>query len=85
MASSSGYIPSVQEIGAIFGGSLIGYLGGRYLVSFFLTPSLYVSSILLLIPRFILGAGTAPYYIIMFFLGITLGGAYNVISTSMCI
>jgi OPA family glycerol-3-phosphate transporter-like MFS transporter 3 len=82
MTSFSGYIPSMMDCGTFTGGIVIGYLGDKFKKrSLFLTPMIFVSMSMMLLAKFVLSDEPTPYFFVIFFMGIGLGGPYNIIGT----
>jgi sugar phosphate permease len=79
MGSQTGYIPSMSDVGTIVGGIIIGYLGDKYARSYFLAPMMYFSAVMMLIVKIFLTNNPAPYYVVIFLMGLGLGGPYNII------
>jgi hypothetical protein len=46
---------------------------------------LFISALLMFVVNFFLGSSPAPYYFLMFLIGIFLGGPYNIISAASAI
>ena len=86
LASQNGYISSMVDTGSFIGGLLIGYLGDRLqLRALFLSPLLFLSSIVMFCSAYFLSNVAWQYYIAMFLVGITIGGPYNIIGAVITI
>lgn len=44
-------------------------------------PCMFISTILMAIVAFVLKGNSLPYYFLIFFIGLTFGGCYNVCGT----
>jgi OPA family glycerol-3-phosphate transporter-like MFS transporter 3 len=74
------------DIGTFIGGMGVGYLGDRYSYrALFLTPFLALSSIVMFIVSFALTDVAWTYYLALFFIGLMIGGPYNIIGTAITI
>jgi sugar phosphate permease len=83
MKENSGYIPSMLDLGTFIGAILIGYLGDRLKKrSLFLAPFIFFSSIMMLIATLFLSNNPLPYFLVIFLIGMGLGGPYNIIGTN---
>jgi MFS family permease len=86
LKSQSGYIAAMVDTGSFIGGLVIGHLGDRYQFrAIFLSPLLFVSSIVMFCSAFFLTDVAWEYYVSMFLVGITIGGPYNIIGTVITI
>jgi sugar phosphate permease len=80
MSGYSGYIPAMMDCGTFLGGVLVGFLGDRFgKRSLFLSPLMVLSCLMMLIAKFLLSDVPLPYFFIIFFMGLGLGGPYNII------
>jgi OPA family glycerol-3-phosphate transporter-like MFS transporter 3 len=74
------------DVGAFIGGVVVGFLGDKYSYrAIFLSPLLFLGSILMFIVYKYLGQTPLPYYFLMVFIGFTMGGPYNVIGSAIAI
>lgn len=80
MVNDSGYIPSMMDFGTFIGGVAVGYLGDRFgKRSLFLAPLMLLSTMMMLVAKFLLSDVPLPYFFVIFFMGLGLGGPYNII------
>jgi len=81
-----GYIAAMVDTGSFIGGLTIGYLGDKLQYrALFLSPLLFVSSIVMFCSAYFLTNVAWEYYLAMFLVGITIGGPYNIIGTVITI
>ena len=74
------------DTGSFIGGLLIGYLGDKLkLRALFLSPLLFLSSIVMFCSAYFLSNIAWQYYLAMFLVGITIGGPYNIIGAVITI
>jgi MFS family permease len=74
------------DVGALFGGMLVGHLGDIYqLRALFLSPLLFLGSIVMFIVSQALDEYALPYYFLMCLIGIFTGGPYNVIGSAIAV
>jgi OPA family glycerol-3-phosphate transporter-like MFS transporter 3 len=86
MAKDAGYIPSMMDCGTFFGGIFIGYLGDYMKKrSLSLAPFIFFSTAMMLVALLFLSEHPLPYFFVIFFMGIRLGGPYNIIGTVIAI
>jgi OPA family glycerol-3-phosphate transporter-like MFS transporter 3 len=86
LESQKGYISAMVDTGSFIGGLAIGYLGDKYKYrAIFLSPLLFLSSVVMFASAYFLTNAAVEYYIAMFLVGITIGGPYNIIGTVITI
>lgn len=74
------------DVGSLIGGMLVGHLGDIYkLRALFLSPLLFLGSVVMLIVSQVLKDYSLPYYFLMFLIGIFTGGPYNVIGSAIAV
>jgi sugar phosphate permease len=74
------------DTGSFIGGLIIGYLGDKYKYrAIFLSPLLFLSSIVMFSTAYFINDIVWEYYVAMFLIGITIGGPYNIIGTVITI
>jgi MFS family permease len=74
------------DVGTCVGGIFIGYLGDRFSHrALFLSPSFFISSILMFIVSFAKIHSSWLYYLAMLLIGVLAGGPYNIIGTAITI
>ena len=74
----------MYSYGTIIGGIILGYISDKiHCRAILIFPSLIICAALLLIVYKLLDTEVLPYYFLIFFIGIFLGGPYNTI-TSAC-
>jgi sugar phosphate permease len=84
MAEYSGYIPSMIDVGTFIGGILLGYLGDRMgKRSLLLAPFIFFSCIMMLVTTLFLKSNPIPYFFVVLLIGVSLGGPYNIIGTTV--
>lgn len=78
--NDSGYIPAMMDCGTFLGSVVVGYLGDRIgKRSLFLAPLMLLSTLMMLVGKFLLDEQPLPYFFVIFFMGLGLGGPYNII------
>lgn len=86
LTSEKGYISAMVDIGALFGGMLVGHLGDIYKFrALFLSPLLLLGSIVMFVVSQALNEYSLPYYFLMFLIGFFTGGPYNVIGSAIAV
>jgi MFS family permease len=74
------------DTGSFIGGLVIGHLGDKLQYrALFLSPLLFVSSVLMFCSAYFLTDISWEYYFSMFFVGVTIGGPYNIIGAVITI
>ncbi len=74
------------DIGSFIGGLTIGYFSDKTgYRALFLSPLLFLSSIIMFVVAFLLTDQAWQFYIAMFWIGITIGGPYNIIGSVITI
>lgn len=74
------------DIGSFIGGLIVGHLGDKYSYrALFLSPLLFMGSILMFLVAFTFTDIAWMYYIAMFFIGALSGGPYNIIGSAITI
>lgn len=74
------------DVGSLLGGMLVGHLGDIYKVrALFLSPLLFLGSVVMLIVSQALKDYSLPYYFLMFLIGLFTGGPYNVIGSAIAV
>lgn len=80
--SQVGYISAMLDVGGLIGGLIGGHLGDRYgRRALFLSPCLFLGSILMLIVSLTFTNVVWMYYVAMFLIGSMLGGPYRTIGS----
>ena len=83
LESQSSYISGNFDYGTFVGGMIVGHVGDKFQRrAMIINPSLLIS-ILMLFLITLLKDNAIPYYFIIFFIGIFIGGPYNNISSAM--
>ena len=86
LVQEKGYIASMVDIGSFIGGMGVGYLGDIYSYrALFLTPFLMLSAVIMFVVSFALENTAWTYYIALLFIGLFMGGPYNIIGTAITI
>lgn len=74
------------DLGSFIGGMGVGYLGDIYSYrALFLTPFLALSAGIMFIVSFALTDSAWTYYTALLFIGLLMGGPYNIIGTAITI
>ena len=74
------------DLGSFVGGMIVGYLGDIYSYrALFLTPFLTLSACVMFIVSFALTDVAWTYYATLLFIGLMMGGPYNIIGTAITI
>ena len=74
------------DVGSFIGGLIVGYLGDKYgFRALFLSPCLFLSSILMFIVSFTFNDVAWMYYIAMLIIGLLSGGPYIIIGSAITI
>lgn len=86
LGDQKGYISAMVDTGSFIGGLTIGYIGDKYKYrAILLSPLLLFSSVIMLFTAYFLSDVAWTYYIMMFLIGISIGGPYNIIGTVITI
>lgn len=86
LAHEKGYIASMIDLGSFVGGLIVGYLGDLYSYrALFLTPLLIISAAMMFIVSFALTDVAWTYYAALLFIGLMMGGPYNIIGSAIVI
>ena len=76
----------MNDVGTFIGGLIVGYLGDKYgRRALFLSPLLFIGSILMLLVWKTLGENGIPYYFLIFGIGVFSGGPYQIIGSAISI
>jgi len=82
----SSSISSMFSYGTFLGGIITGFISDHFNKrTVILSPFLLSASFLMLVVFIFLAESPVPYYFVIFFIGILLGGPYNIISSSCAI
>lgn len=74
------------DLGSLIGGMIVGHLGDKYqLRALFLSPLLFLGSIIMVVVSQTLNDYSLPYYFLMFLIGNFTGGPYNVIGSAIAV
>ena len=74
------------DIGSFIGGMIVGYLGDLFSYrALFLTPFLTLSAVIMFIVSYALDETGWTYYVALFFIGLFMGGPYNIIGAAIAI
>lgn len=86
LTDQAGYISTMIDIGALIGGTGVGFLADHYNKrALFLSPFLFLSSLIMFMVAFFLSDKAWQYYAAMFLIGCFIGGPYNIIGTVIAI
>lgn len=86
LGNEKGYISDMIDLGALVGGAIVGILVDYFdKRSIFLSPLLFVCSIVMFVISFAGSDAAWVYYLGMLLIGILLGGPYNIIGTVIAI
>lgn len=74
------------DVGSFIGAMLVGHLGDIYqLRALFLSPLLFLGSIVMFVVSQALSDYSLPYYFLMFLIGFFTGGPYIVIGSAIAV